>query len=106
MKKGAGTLPNLRAEATRAGLEMSDLADEINYLHQVRFGKSLGMSVDVLSSRFRGKSPWKLIEALLICDVLGISKTIENLETYFFDMDKKGGLSCKKTRRTSGAVQV
>lgn len=85
MRKGKGTFPELRGEITRARLELADLAEEMNARSREPDypGKPVTISVNALRDRFKLRTAWKMEDAVLICDVLGLP--YENIPLYFFD---------------------
>ncbi|MCI8652614.1 MAG: hypothetical protein HFF11_02815 [Angelakisella sp.] len=89
MRKGKGTFPDLRAEITRARLELSDLAAEMNARSREPDypGRPIDMSVEALRSRFKLRAAWKMEDAVLICDVLGLP--YGEIPRYFYNPPEK-----------------
>lgn len=85
MRKGKGTFPELRGAITRANLELADLVEEMNARSREPDypGRPVTLSVNTLRDRFKLRSAWKMEDAVLICDVLGLP--YEQIPLYFFD---------------------
>lgn len=89
MRKGKGTFPDLRAEITRARLELSDLVELMNARSREpdHPGEPINMSVEALRSRFKMRAAWKVDDAVLICDVLGLP--YGKIPDYFYNPPEK-----------------
>jgi len=98
MKKRKQSLPKLRAAMILAEMTMEDLADAINReAKKGMYGYIRPMSSQTISGRFCNRTPWKLSEALLICDVLSIP--IEKCPEYFFEKPDRKEPSAKRRGR-------
>lgn len=76
---------SLRGVITAAGMNMDDLAEEINAMSKRRFPKEqpVYLTGQGISQRFSGRTEWRLKEAILLCDVVGIPYA--DIPTYFWD---------------------
>lgn len=82
-------------------MRAAELADSINMeSRKMKYSNmAINMTAKTVNNRLNGKTPWMILEALLVCDALHITITRESLLKYFADSTEGVGPSVKTKSR-------